>query len=193
VTHFHVLVIGAHDAVAQQLAPFDERLEVEPYFVPASESSLRGMREQYGISDNADIDAYCAVMHDWTGEPAAVVDGVLGVMSSYNPLSKWDYWTPVELPTVDGTTKVSVTKGELDLAKICGEAPADHTPDGVRNAALRVYAVLAEGVWREPGRVGWFGSSDATDRSRAEFNDWYAKLWSALPDETPLTLVDCHI
>jgi hypothetical protein len=193
-THYRVLVIGPHDDVGRQLAPFDENLQVAPYFDPISESSLSGMRTEYGISANAGLDAYCAVMRDWTGEDAVIVDGVLGTLSTYNPLSKWDYWTPLELPAIDGSSRPNLTKGEVDLARIRSELPgAAPSVAGRKPAVLPTYAVLAEGVWREPGRVGWFGSSDATDTSRAEFDDWYARLWDALPDETPLTLVDCHI
>jgi hypothetical protein len=77
-THFHVLVVGPPDTVAQQLAPYDENLRVDPHFEPTSELSLQGMRKNYGIGDNADLADYCAVMTRPARQDASPVEAALG-------------------------------------------------------------------------------------------------------------------
>ena len=58
------------------------------------------------------------------------------------------------------------------------------------------WAVLTpDGVWHEPGRVGWFACDDATAESRRE---WAAKFHETLvaPYEKAgarVVMVDCHI
>ncbi|CAQ71573.1 hypothetical protein [Cupriavidus taiwanensis] len=61
-----------------------------------------------------------------------------------------------------------------------------------RDAAGVTFAVLHDGKWYERGSMGWWGCvSDEKDT-----NEWYrqfAELIDGLPDDTPLTVVDCHI
>lgn len=113
-----------------------------------------------------------------------------------------------------------VRKGDIDMARMVAreierateyhehvqaELAAGRTPWGdttktleqrvaeAADNAIRPYAVLAEGVWREPGRMGWFGMSDATDDSSDEYGTWFAQFWSMIPDEAWLVVVDVHI
>lgn len=60
------------------------------------------------------------------------------------------------------------------------------------NRAIAVYAVLKDGQWFEQGDMGWFGCSD--DKLTAD--QWAEKvneLFDSLPDDTLITIVDCHI
>ena len=63
------------------------------------------------------------------------------------------------------------------------------------NAAFSTYAVLTpDGIWHEPGRMGWWGISCA---SSDEESSWYANYYDAFiknadPDDI-LTIIDCHI
>lgn len=60
------------------------------------------------------------------------------------------------------------------------------------NAAAVPFAVLHEGVWYERGSMGWWGAvSDEEDI--ADWSQKVADLYDTLPDDTQLTLVDCHI
>lgn len=55
------------------------------------------------------------------------------------------------------------------------------------------WACLHNGHWNERGSMGWFGMSDATDGSTL---DYAANFWltlRALPPDTAVTVVDCHI
>lgn len=63
---------------------------------------------------------------------------------------------------------------------------------GARDRALRTFAVVKDGQWYEKGKMGWWVCvADEKDEEKwtAEFNT----LVEGLPDETLLTIVDCHI
>jgi hypothetical protein len=61
-----------------------------------------------------------------------------------------------------------------------------------RATAINTFAVLKDGEWYEKGEMGWWGMSNdnMTDK------EWAIKigeLLDGLSDETPITIVDCHI
>ena len=61
-----------------------------------------------------------------------------------------------------------------------------------REKALRTFAVVKDGQWYEKGKMGWWACvADEKDEEKwtAEFNT----LIDGLPDDTLLTIVDCHI
>lgn len=62
-----------------------------------------------------------------------------------------------------------------------------------RRMPVSAYAVLGEGVWRAPGRVGWFGTSSAGKADEQAYKSWFESFWASLPDNAEFTLVDCHI
>lgn len=61
-----------------------------------------------------------------------------------------------------------------------------------RNGAISTYALLKDGQWYEKGEMGWWGMSN-DKMSQAEWNQQVAKLLDELPDDTRITIVDCHI
>lgn len=61
-----------------------------------------------------------------------------------------------------------------------------------RQVAVSTFAVLKDGVWYEKGEMGWWGCvSDEKDPD--EWIDQFNKLLADLPDDTLLSLYDCHI
>lgn len=61
-----------------------------------------------------------------------------------------------------------------------------------RDKACVPYAVVKDGQWIAKGEMGWFGMSD----EKVSQEDWNRKvndLFDSLPDDTLLTVVDCHI
>lgn len=61
-----------------------------------------------------------------------------------------------------------------------------------RNAAGSTFALLKDGKWYERGEMGWWGCVG----NKKNTDDWhqeFAKLLDSLPDDTLLTVVDCHI
>lgn len=53
--------------------------------------------------------------------------------------------------------------------------------------------VTTRGQWMAPGQMGWFGATDASDDSRAGYWEGANAYIEALPDDTWLVAVDCHI
>lgn len=62
-----------------------------------------------------------------------------------------------------------------------------------RDSALATYAYVMDGEWYAPGNMGWFGMSDDTPNSKRRFWREFNEMFDRLPDDTVLTLVDCHI
>ena len=60
------------------------------------------------------------------------------------------------------------------------------------NRACATFAVIKDGKWYERGDMGWWGIVS----NEKDENEWYtqiAKLLDEVPDDTLLTIVDCHI
>lgn len=62
-----------------------------------------------------------------------------------------------------------------------------------RLGAVPGFATVYQGEWYEAGKMGWFGSSTETPVSRLEYLRHVNKIIDDLPDDTVLTIVDCHI
>lgn len=54
------------------------------------------------------------------------------------------------------------------------------------------YAVVKDGKWFEKGEMGWWGMS-TNEMSDADWEQEFSKLVDDLPDDTLLSVVDCHI
>ena len=63
-----------------------------------------------------------------------------------------------------------------------------------RARAVPGWAMLAtDGHWMAPGEMGWFGASTDTEGSRIGYWETANAYIEALPDDTWLISVDCHI
>ena len=61
----------------------------------------------------------------------------------------------------------------------------------VRKNILIPYAMIGvDGVWHEKGEMGWFGVSS---NEKDDWNSIFMEYFNSVPDDTLLTLVDCHI
>lgn len=94
--------------------------------------------------------------------------------------------------------RVEATKGRDDLLGWMG-SPSDipeTEEEYVRLRVARALSVVAyvhEGVWHENGKTGWFGATSGAEMSELEWAEAFAAWFDALPDDTPLTIVDCHV
>lgn len=61
-----------------------------------------------------------------------------------------------------------------------------------RDRACVPYAFVKDGQWFGKGEMGWFGMSRG-DAPQEEWNAKFNELLDSLPDDTRLTVVDCHI
>lgn len=70
--------------------------------------------------------------------------------------------------------------------------PKDAYIQAARDRAITTWAVVQDSQWHEKGSMGFFGMSSG-DMQQADWNRRFNEIVDALPDDTPLTLVDCHI
>lgn len=57
---------------------------------------------------------------------------------------------------------------------------------------LSTYAILKDGEWIANGEMGWFGFSN-DNMTKDEWSKRYLELLDSLPDDTLLSVYDCHI
>lgn len=90
-SHFTVLVIG--DDYEKQLEPYDENIEVEPYKKHLDADDVDRMREHYEVPKDAPLKDLVRHMPDWVGSEGGVDEKGLYRLSTYNPKSKWDWYS----------------------------------------------------------------------------------------------------
>lgn len=61
-----------------------------------------------------------------------------------------------------------------------------------RNAAIATYAFVHNGQWHERGEMGWFGMAN-NEKDLDEWGKEFNKFLDSLPDDTLLSVYDCHI
>lgn len=61
------------------------------------------------------------------------------------------------------------------------------------NAAISTFAYVLNGEWHQRGQMGWFGCVSDMTMSQAEWNKHMREMVDALPDDTLLSIYDCHI
>lgn len=61
-----------------------------------------------------------------------------------------------------------------------------------KNSVITPHAFIIEGQWVEKGEMGWFGISD-DKHSQVDWNDKFMETFNNLPDDTLVSLMDCHI
>ena len=60
------------------------------------------------------------------------------------------------------------------------------------HSSVTTYSILMNGTWYEKGQMGWWGMA-ANEKSQDNWNMEFSNLIDSLPDDTLLTIVDCHI
>lgn len=61
------------------------------------------------------------------------------------------------------------------------------------NAAISTFAYVLNGEWHQRGQMGWFGCVSDMTMSQAEWNKHMREMVEALPDNTLISIYDCHI
>lgn len=194
------MVIG--DNPEQQLAPYDENLEVPEYCDgEVSDADKKTMMDYYK-SENFD-ECYAQHGEDWNDNRYRKnEDGVWCEYSTYNPKSKWDWYQ------LGGTLEWQTLHPKARSKSGIVGKPSWMNPTGAGyDAALKgdidfgatdkemfaPYAVIKDGEWYARGEMGWWGVT-----TKAYFTDeeWTNKVWEmvmALPDNTLISFYDCHI
>jgi hypothetical protein len=117
------------------------------------------------------------------------------IFSTYNPKSKWDWyvlggrWSGL-IKLKEGASGKS-GRGSLIMQN---ESGIDQAKKGdiINIDELITFAILKDGEWYEKGKMGWWGITiDAKEEDvwASEFK----KLVEGLPDDTLISIFDCHI
>lgn len=61
-----------------------------------------------------------------------------------------------------------------------------------RNSAISSYAIVKDSVWYAKGEMGWWGMSH-DDKEQEDWNKQLNDMLDSLPEDTIITVVDCHI
>jgi hypothetical protein len=70
--------------------------------------------------------------------------------------------------------------------------PLDQFVQAARDGAIAPYAFVHKGRWVESGQMGWFGLS-SNQKAQGDWSVEFNAMLDALPGNTLLTCVDCHI
>ena len=197
-SHFTVAVFHRPDQdIETLLAPYDENLRVEPYVEFTREEAIAYARKHYkSVADMSDDSCYAYMAEDYK------TDAEGNLLSTYNPKSKWDWWT--EGGRWAGMLKVGGKK--VDSARV---ADIDFTPDPLEyEAALRYWDVVVEHQEKCPGEeyfslygeqyyLDYYGDRETYARYMTQFStyavvtpdgEWHEKGrmgWFGASSETP--------
>ena len=200
-SHYTVAVVTQEypkDEVLEDiLAPYSEHLIVAPYVCQTKAEIIKEAKEiaesiKKRIAEgeeftNKSVGKYINAKTDEDFYNASYsnfckYDEEGNELSTYNPNSKWDWW--VVGGRWDGHWDGENTLSLKDFV--------DYMKEDVEGR--RTYAVLdVNGVWHEPGKMGWWAISSATDEDRANFTEKYLSFFDGYEDDWYVTLVDCHI
>lgn len=116
------------------------------------------------------------------------------VYSTYNPKSKWDWYSL-------GGRWSGLIKLKEGAEGIEGESGVFGNETGIDAAMkkdidnldeIRTFAVVKDGEWYERGSMGWWGMV-SDEKDEAEWESQFKKLLDGLPDDTMISIYDCHI
>lgn len=81
--------------------------------------------------------------------------------------------------------------GQQHAAFIYGVDPNDTVDSYIeKRKGFSTYALIKDGIWYEKGQMGWWGISNNENEN---WQEEFTKMIKSLPEDTLLTVVDCHI
>lgn len=97
----------------------------------------------------------------------------------------WKWWRKYEAEKDEGNTM---------LPYLSYGVKEDDTKESyiARQTNITTFAVIKEGKWYERGEMGWWGMT-TNEKDNTEWQREFDALLESLPDDTLLTVVDCHI
>lgn len=223
-SHFTVMVIG--EDPEEQLAPFDENMEMEPFvkftkegLIADEKRRMQEYKKNYYDVYLADPDKYIAecknphhieyianefpkkltltdeeIYQQAIEDYPESIDENGSVLSTYNPKSKWDWYSL-------GGRWSGLIKLKEGAKGIEGESGAFGNETGIDQARkgdianldeIRTFAVIKDGEWYERGEMGWWACV-SNEKAEEEWENEFRKLLEGLPDDTLISIYDCHI
>ena len=200
-SHFTVLVIGEN--VGSQLEPFweldlnkkemlkDDRAEFQEQFkVEDLDKKFEEFKKEYP-KENKYSTAKDWV-DNWSGDYLNKEKTAYGYYT--NPNGHWDWFE------IGGRWKGMIRLKDEDRDKQIlneledkGRKVDSALKGNIANLSeLKTYAMIENSEWIAKGEMGWFGCSNDTEDEK-EWEKKIAEHLNKLPDNTMLTIVDCHI
>lgn len=149
---------------------------------------VEGMRNEAGLKAQREYEAFEAIVAEHGPLPDDEWRKLDHSTDAFKEAKK-AYW---EHPTVKAIQEANLI-GWMSLPTDEFRETKEQYVEKARNGAILAYAMLIDGEWIEPGEMGWFGSSSETPESRVSYYEEANKRFDALPDDTLITMVDCHI
>ncbi len=229
-SHYAVLVVGEN--VNDMLSPYDENIEVEHIvtreeliekeknsFGWAAARHKEYMEDPVKYEEKTTNESHLKYIRDevpkmmeWTDDEwhkhairyydEHELDDDGGYMSTYNPKSKWDWYSiggrwkgilrikPGADSGIQGEGSWTNADEDYEATQVDSALKKDVDWEHPEMKDFCLYALLDDNGWHEKGEMGWFGISTN------EVQDWeseFKKLLDAIPDDARITVVDCHI
>jgi len=100
-----------------------------------------------------------------------------------------EYWSQ---PAAAAFNKLPFeVKGFMDSVERF-QVPREQFLQRARNHAGVSFAVIKDGKWYEKGEMGWWGMAH-NEKDTDTWNSMFHKMIDELPEDTLLTVVDCHV
>jgi hypothetical protein len=88
--------------------------------------------------------------------------------------------------------KLDPWRGEPREAYFVGTGGRDEYVKKAMGGVLQTFAIVKDGKWYERGSMGWWGCVSG-EKDDAIWAEEFQKMWDELPEDTLITVVDCHI
>ena len=220
---------GWDDGIYELIATYDENLEVEPHVDETRDEALAHVRERIGQLRQKEADGesltdsereYLAHADDGDDELLdwyaqwweADRDEEGNFLTTYNPKSKYDYYSKIMTLTLDEWVAEGRELSEEELRaewrEVSSKGDGFYTERyyldryGDEDTYVKVarlpgtWAVVTpDGEWHEPGKVGWWGMDSSTAESLREWADKFHERFVEPydPETTTVAILDCHI
>ena len=178
-----------NEYIADVMSKFDENMQVEEYFVKDLTDEDKIGMINYLISDGSIDDSktikdfdeiYKMHGEDWNSNKWRLVDGIWKEYSTYNPNSKWDWYS------IGGrwnNNLVTKSDNKVNIA---------YKKDVKLSTEIIPFAIIKDGHWIERGQMGWFAMV-TDEKNKDEWDNEFYKIWDTINDDDLIVVLDCHI
>jgi hypothetical protein len=160
-----------------------------------------GSEVNYAKKRDIDVEGLRTKAVDEAGQE---YEEVWAVIANTEPHITWDEYTK-SYPEQDNTfyreqERVKVfnkwifqdysNRGHVTLDKVASLTKEQYQKDAFNRAFCPFVFLSSKGEWYEKGEMGWWG---CVSNENSDWPSVFRELFEALPEDTVLTVVDCHI
>lgn len=179
-THFvGIVVTNNEEELSDVLSKYDEKIEAEPYFVRYKGSDITRMANHYKI-DRRNKKKLLTKMNDLDGCDGAIKMNKFGRMSTYNKLSKWDWYV------IGGIWKGIISENISIVGNVLRQFNEYCTLNGYDQYSPST--LVSSDGWFSSKDWGWLGCYTYLKDKEQEFNNQLEKH-----KDKKCYIVDFHI